>query len=63
VNAYIIEAKGEIKEAFHYNRPLTTESEKGVLAYAQAAYGVDAALRMMTEEEAANFAFPVLTSW
>ncbi|HBB96470.1 MAG TPA: hypothetical protein DC054_13870 [Blastocatellia bacterium] len=56
MSAYIIEAKGEIKEAFHYDRPVSADSEKGILEYARATYGADATLRRMTEEEAANFA-------
>jgi hypothetical protein len=55
MNPYIIKAEVEIKEAFNYDRPLSADSEKGILEYAQATYGADATLRRMTEEEAANF--------
>jgi hypothetical protein len=55
MNAYIIEARGEVKEAFKYDRPLNTGSEIALGEYARSTYGAEATVRKMTEQEAADF--------
>ena len=50
MNAFIIEQKGEIKEAFRYERRLIEGSRQALVEYARATYGADAALRLMTAQ-------------
>ena len=55
MNAFIIEVQGERKEAFAYERPLNEGTERALLEYARANYGVDARLRRMTSQEEDEF--------
>jgi len=40
MSAYIIEAKNEIKGAFDYNQQLSADSERELVEYARANYGI-----------------------
>jgi len=51
MQAFIIEAAGEIKEAFSYERQLIEASRQGLVEYARATYGPDALVRQMTPKE------------
>lgn len=55
MQGYIIEDGGEIKETFHYERPLNADSLHALLEYACANYGAEAVFRMMTAKEEADF--------
>ena len=55
MNAFIIEQKGVIKEAFSYERVLNEGTQKALVEYARATYGPEVALRRMTPEEEAHF--------
>jgi hypothetical protein len=55
LNGFVIEQKGEIKEAFSYERPLIEGSQRALVEYALATYSADAALRLMTAQEEADF--------
>lgn len=53
--SFIIEVKGEVKEAFSYERPLSEASRQALVEYALANYGADAMLRNMTDGEETDF--------
>lgn len=53
--ALIIEASGEVKEAFSYERPLSEASHRAVFEYARANYGPSALVRGMTLQEERDF--------
>lgn len=55
MQGYIIENGGEIKETFHYERPLNADSLHAVGEYARANYGADAVFRKMTAQEELEF--------
>jgi len=57
MNAFIIEQKDEIKEAFSYERVLNEGTQQALVEYARATYGPDATLRRMTAPEEANSYF------
>jgi len=55
MSGFIIQQNDEIKEAFTYELPFNEMTQHSITQYALANYGPDTTVRMMTNEEKAEF--------